>query len=253
MRIQTHNNFKLNQTMRHNLSFKGLEAIIFDADGTMVVSAPYHEEAWGQFALKYKPEIPGIDYKKAPAEMPMEKLRNFPRQGTTEEVIKSLFKNLSPTEVKEYAQTKEDFFLKAAKNIKEVEGLKKFIESIKDIKKGIATCAYPSSVDLYIKVLGLTEHFNPQHIIDATKVTKGKPDPEVYLKAAEALKVLTKDCIVFEDSREGILSAKNAGMKIIGVATSLSKETLVKLGANLAIANFTEIDLAKILSLFAKV
>jgi beta-phosphoglucomutase-like phosphatase (HAD superfamily) len=57
-------------------------------------------------------------------------------------------------------------------------------------------------------------------------VTKGKPDPEIYLMAAKELNVAPKDCLVFEDALAGIQSAKNAGMDVVGIASSLSIEQL---------------------------
>lgn len=243
---------KHNQYISQSISFKGLDALIFDADGTMVLSAPYHDPAWTQLCLNHQPNNLPINYKAGLTKTNVEIFKNFPHNGTTEETIKQLFGDINPATIKEYAAEKEVLFLKSAKDIQEVNGLTKFIESLSNIKKGIATCAHPSSISFYLQKLDFNKYFELKNIIDASKITKGKPDPEVYLKAAESLNVLPQNCMVFEDSEEGIKSAIRAGMKVIGVSTSLSKEKLTGLGTSLAIKDYSEINLSKIRSLFEK-
>jgi beta-phosphoglucomutase-like phosphatase (HAD superfamily) len=62
--------------------------------------------------------------------------------------------------------------------------------------------------------------------VNSSHITKGKPDPEIYLKAASILNVPPKNCLVFEDAVVGIKSAKAAGMKVIAIATTQPKEEL---------------------------
>jgi beta-phosphoglucomutase len=69
---------------------------------------------------------------------------------------------------------------------------------------------------------------------------RAKPNPEIYLKTAAALKFDPKDCIVFEDSLSGVKAGKAAGCKVVGVTTTHSREELV--GTDLVIANFEELD-----------
>ena len=242
--------YRNNKFIPQALSFKGLEAIIFDADGTMVYSEPYHDPAWAQLCLNHQPNKLPIDFKAGLTKENVKIFKNFPHSGTTKETVKQLFYNLSPEEIKAYAKEKDDLFLKLAKDIQEIKGATKFIKALHDIKKAVATCANSESIAFYLRKLNIVDCFDDKFIIDSSKVTKGKPDPEVYLKAADALKVSPLKCAVFEDSSEGIESVLRAGMKAIGVTTSLSKEKLTKLGAILTIKDYTEINLPKIKALF---
>ena len=74
-------------------------------------------------------------------------------------------------------------------------------------------------------------------------VTHGKPNPEVYLKSAEALGLKPEQCVVFEDAILGIQAGKNAGMKVVGVATTHTKEELEAENTDLVISDFCELSL----------
>ena len=78
-------------------------------------------------------------------------------------------------------------------------------------------------------------------VVVGEEVKKGKPDPEIYLITAEKLNIEPEKCLVFEDSPPGVESAKRAGMKVIGILTTHSKEELNK--ADLVINNFSELGL----------
>ena len=102
---------------------------------------------------------------------------------------------------------------------RELETISGIDELISDLqKKGIAIALASSSsrefIELVLKKLGITECF--QVIVSGDEVEKGKPEPDIFLKAAELLKVSPENCIVLEDSQHGVNAAKNAGMKCIG-------------------------------------
>jgi beta-phosphoglucomutase len=90
--------------------------------------------------------------------------------------------------------------------------------------------------------LQIREYF--QVLVDESKIKKAKPDPSIYLKAAEELKVAPQNCVVFEDSINGIKSGKSAGMKVIGITTSFPAETINN--ADLIINSFHALNLEKI-------
>ncbi len=102
---------------------------------------------------------------------------------------------------------------------RELETISGIDELISDLqKKGIAIALASSSsrefIELVLKKLGITECF--QVIVSGDEVEKGKPEPDIFLKAAELLKVSPENCIVLEDSQHGVNAAKKAGMKCIG-------------------------------------
>jgi HAD superfamily hydrolase (TIGR01509 family) len=101
----------------------------------------------------------------------------------------------------------------------QLETIRGIDELITDLqRKGIAVALASSSnmefIQLVLKKLGITECF--QVIVSGDDVEKGKPEPDIFLKAAELLKVRPQDCIVLEDSAHGVNAAKRAGMKCIG-------------------------------------
>jgi beta-phosphoglucomutase-like phosphatase (HAD superfamily) len=84
-------------------------------------------------------------------------------------------------------------------------------------------------------------------IINSTDVTNGKPDPEIFTKAAEALHIPPENCIVFEDSMAGVKAGKAAGMKVVALTTSHTREELK--AADLIIKDYTQIDSNRLASL----
>jgi beta-phosphoglucomutase-like phosphatase (HAD superfamily) len=106
------------------------------------------------------------------------------------------------------------------------------------VKTAVASAAPKVNVDFVFEKTGLRPYFDVS--IDANDVTRGKPDPEIYLKTAEKLNCSSEACLVFEDSMPGIQAGRNAGMKVIGVATSHPAETLKD--TEFVIKDFTEIN-----------
>lgn len=74
-------------------------------------------------------------------------------------------------------------------------------------------------------------------------------DPEIYLKAAEALRLRPEECVVFEDARAGIEAGDRAGMKVVALATTLSREELERTAATLVIDDFTQMSVERLRSL----
>jgi beta-phosphoglucomutase-like phosphatase (HAD superfamily) len=107
-----------------------------------------------------------------------------------------------------------------------------------NITIGIATSANKENVDFIMDNTGIKGYF--QEIVDADQIEKGKPSPEIYLKTADKLGYIPTKCIVVEDSISGIMSGKNANMKVIAITSTHAREELGK--ADLVIADFIELD-----------
>jgi beta-phosphoglucomutase len=123
--------------------------------------------------------------------------------------------------LKAYADEKEKIFRDLYFNdVTPLNGLLKFLNSLNDfkIKRAIATSAPRANVDFTLQRTGLTPYF--QTILDESFVTKGKPDPEIYIKSASSLGFAPSNCIVFEDSLSGVAAGKAAGCKVIGLTTT---------------------------------
>jgi len=216
-----------------------LKAIIFDLDGTLVDSLPYHHESWRIFFKNNNLEEHDFS----------EVLKEY-KGGGTLELMTSVFGDMyTKDELKKMTDDKEIIFRDIYKSkIYPIEGLIKFLDNLKEnnILLSIGSNAIRENVLMTIEELGITDYFSS--IICGDEVSKGKPDPEMYLKTLSNLKMDKNECIIFEDSIEGVTAAKNAGIKSIGVTSSQSSEILKSFGAFKTINDYTEITLDNILN-----
>ncbi len=206
-----------------------IEGIIFDMDGVIVDNHRFHFRAWMEFASKYKFELNDEIY------------RNDFNGKTNADLFRMIFGKITEEEILAYSLEKEVNYQKLyASEIKPHTGLVEFLKDLKSKNYRIAlgTSAPTTNVDFTMNALGMRDYFDV--IIDGSQVSKGKPDPEVYLKCAKSLGLHPNHCVVFEDSLAGLQSGKNAGCSIIGVATSHTREELLPTVKNI-INDFTEI------------
>lgn len=191
-------------------------AVIFDMDGVLVDSNPAHEIALKQFS-KQK----GFD-------LTEEQLRNKIFGRTNKDWLPNLFgDHLTPSQIREFGEEKEAIFRDIYEpTIKPVDGLLGFLDRLAEsnIPMAIGTSAPRSNVDFVLKHISVQRYFN--RILDESFVSKGKPNPEIYLKCAEALGFEPKNCIVIEDSLSGVAAAQGAGCKVVGITTTHTKEEL---------------------------
>lgn len=204
-------------------------AFIFDMDGVIVDSNPFHKISLKQFCKKY-----GHD-------LTEEQLRERIYGRTNKDWITNVFGKLEPEQLNRYGEEKEALFRELYQNdIKPVDGLIAFLEKIDENKvpRAIATSAPRANVDFTLAKTNTEKYFRT--ILDESFVQKGKPDPEIYLKTAAALKSDPAHCIVFEDSLSGVKSAKAAGCKVVGITTTHTREELSE--TDLVIDNFNGLD-----------
>jgi beta-phosphoglucomutase len=208
-------------------------AVIFDMDGVIVHSNPFHKVALQQFARKYGYQLSEQELK--------EKVYG----RTNKQWLTNLFGNLSEEKLKSYADEKEALFRDLYKNdIKPVKGLRAFLELLvkNDIPKAIGTSAPYANVEFTLTRTDLKKYFSI--ILDDTYVTEGKPNPEIYLKVAKALGLPNDRCIVIEDSLSGVTAGKKAGSKVIAITTTHTEEELAE--ADLVIKDFDELTIEKL-------
>ena len=215
-----------------------LKAIIFDLDGTLVDSLPYHHESWRIFFKKNNIEKNDFN----------EIYKNY-KGGGTLELMTSVFGDIyTKDELEKMSDDKEVIFRDIYRSkIFPINGLRKFLDNLKknNILLSIGSNAIRKNVLMTIKELGITNYFSS--IICGDEVSKGKPDPEMYIKTLSNLKVNKNECIIFEDSIEGVTAAKNANIKAIGVTSSQSSEILKSVGAFKTIEDYTKISIDNIL------
>lgn len=189
--------------------------VIFDMDGVIVDSNPYHKIALKEFCSRHGYELSDEQLLK----------RIYGR--TNREWITDLFGKLPEEQLAEYTEEKEELYRKLfADDIKPLKGLIRFLDLLNDKKilRAIGTSAPRSNVDFTLNRTNTVKYFPT--ILNDTFVTHSKPHPEIYLKSAEALGLPNSQCIVIEDSLSGVEAGKKAGSKVIGVTTTHTREEL---------------------------
>jgi beta-phosphoglucomutase family hydrolase len=215
-----------------------LEAVIFDMDGTLVDSMPYHYKSWEVFF-----EQQGIFLTK-------EEFDSI-HHGTLFDIMPRIFGDISHEESYRLGMLKEQAFRELYKHeIKPIDGLIEWLETLKKagLKIGLGTAADFTNADFTVDAIEIRKYFDV--IVTSDIVKEGKPSPAVYLKVADMLHVNPADCLVFEDTVSGIQAGLAAGMKVIGITTGLSKEAMQALPVSAIIDNYQSLSLHDITSLF---
>jgi len=214
-------------------------AVIFDMDGVLVNSNPYHLEKWVEFLDHRK-----ISYKKE--ELP--ELILGKRNDTAFKYF--LGPDVTPEESHRLSEEIEETFRKVFKpHARPLPGLDALIKECHaaDIPMAVASSAVRSNIEFVVDALGYRRYF--QTMVSGDEVTHAKPDPEIYLKAADHLGIDPADAVAFEDSYVGIGAVNNAGMKCIAIASTFPIERLAPI-ATMAVPSFEDINLEKLRALF---
>lgn len=209
------------------------KGLLFDLDGVIVDTAKYHYLAWKEIASEL-----GIDF----TEQDNERLKGVSRMHSFEIVLEVGGKTMSQEEKEQYCEKKNEVYLTYIRKLEESEilpGVREFLEDVKRKGYKIALGSASKNSRLILDRLHLTEIFD--EIIDGTKTSKAKPDPEVFVLGAKALGFACEECIVFEDAAAGIEAAHAGGMQTVGIG---SKERLPE--ADFNIPGFADIQIEEI-------
>lgn len=114
------------------------------------------------------------------------------------------------------AQFQARTFARFKSDLRPVEGAIAYIRAFAGLRSGIASSSSPERLALCLDVLGLAAHFE-ERVYSASMVARGKPDPDIFLFAAEKLGIAPAACLVIEDSASGVRAARAAGMRVIGL------------------------------------
>lgn len=210
------------------------EAVIFDLDGTLINNNSYHIEAWKVFYDKIGKPFSKEEYTK-----------NI-NGRINRDIFNYIFNTtLSPELIEEYSNEKEALYRELYKpHIKPINGLIDFLDELEKekIPKAIATSGLAPNINFMFEHVPIKKYY--AGVIDASQIKKGKPHPEIFLKAAASVNANPQNCVAFEDSIAGIRSAKAAGMKVVGLTTTHTAEDVHEAG--IVIKDYTEISLTKL-------
>ena len=212
------------------------KACIFDLDGVIVDTAKYHFMAWKKLASQL-----GINF----TEEDNERLKGVSRMDSLEIILKIGNKKLNNDLKLEYATIKNNWYNDYIKKMTSDEilpGCKEFITELRDYGIKVAIGSASKNTPLILERVGIKDLFDA--VSDGNLLSKAKPDPEVFIKAASMLHVDPGYCVVFEDAIAGVQAALNAGMKCIGVGLP---DVLTR--ANYVIPGIKNINLEKLKSL----
>lgn len=222
------------------------KGIIFDFNGTLFFDSEKHLETWREFSKRLRPYA-----------FTDEEMREYMFGRTNEDIIAYLIgKKPEPELVENLATEKEALYRDMCRNDKEntvlAPGAIDFLNFLKEnnVPMTIATMSEKDNVDFYIEQFNLAKWFDLDKIVYSDGTLKGKPAPDIYLKAANILNLKPKDCIVVEDAISGIESARAAGIgKIIAIASMESVDLYKKIPCvKQIIKTFHEIDKTELLN-----
>jgi beta-phosphoglucomutase len=213
------------------------KACLFDLDGVIVDTAKYHFKAWKMLANSL-----GIDF----TEAENEKLKGISRVESLQLILN--WGGITKTEEEKFdlATKKNKWYVDLIANMDETEilpGAKELLQELKAANIKIALGSASKNSETILRKINLFDAF--EAIIDGNKVSKSKPNPQVFLMGAEALGVKPESCIVFEDAEAGVEAAINAGMRVVGIGES---HNLFK--ADLVVAGLNQINLNTLKSFF---
>ncbi|WP_304224409.1 beta-phosphoglucomutase [Gracilinema caldarium] len=186
-----------------------MQGFIFDLDGVLVDTARFHYQAWKRLAAEM-----GFDF----SERDNELLKGVSRMRSLEILLEIGKLTISDEEKTFLAEKKNHWYVELLNQIDAshlLPGTWEYLNMLKTAQKKVALGSASKNASFILQKLKIYHYFDV--IIDGNLVSKAKPDPEVFVKAADGLDVPYQKCVVFEDSQAGIMAAKSAGMNVVAV------------------------------------
>jgi beta-phosphoglucomutase len=211
-----------------------IKALILDLDGVICDTAHFHYIAWKRLAAEYDYDL---------SESDNEALKGVSRVDSLKRILEWAEKEISPEQFEQDLHRKNSWYLELVEEMGPQDllpGVASFIEKAQKLQIPLALGSASKNARTVLNKVGLIQAFDV--IVDASQISKGKPDPETFVTAAELLGFQPKECLVFEDSLAGIQAASSGGMRAIGIGQALDLP-----GAELHINNLGEYDFADFL------
>jgi beta-phosphoglucomutase len=212
-------------------------AVIWDVDGTLVDTAELHFQAWLALAQELGKPFTRADF-----------AATFGWRNP--EIIPKLFgAEYTPRQVDELGAHKEQLYRREAeRGVALLPGARVLLEAlhVAAFAQAIGSSAPRENLELILRLTGTAHLF--QAIVSMEDTTRGKPDPQVFLRAADKLRIAPEHCLVMEDAPAGVQAAKAGGMKCVAVTFigHHSDETLRRAGADLIVPSLERVDVATV-------
>ena len=201
--------------MVREMSGSKVEAVIWDMDGVIADTAPYHLTAWREVFQERGVKFTEEDFR-----------HSFGLRNDT--IIRNILgEETSQNEIELISCDKEaNFRRKIGQNLRLLPGVINLITSLKEhgVKVALASSAPMENIQLLTRGLGIDNYF--QTIISGKDVAEGKPSPQAFLLAARKMGVEPPNCIVIEDAIAGITAAKRVEMRCLAITSTHPRESL---------------------------
>jgi beta-phosphoglucomutase len=189
-----------------------IKACIFDLDGVIVDTAKYHFLAWRKLANEL-----GFDFSEEQNEM----LKGVSRIESLRLILELGGVSMSEADIQLLAAKKNEDYLTFVNQMDEKEilpGVVPFLKQVRASGMKVVLGSASKNAERILKQINLIDIFDV--IIDGTKTSRSKPDPQVFIMGAEAVSIPNEHCVVFEDAPKGVQAAQSAGMKTVGIGKS---------------------------------
>ena len=186
-----------------------LEACLFDLDGVIVDTAKYHFTAWQRLA-----EELGVAFDHADNDQ----LKGVSRVDSLEYILRKGNLDLDNDTKVRLMERKNTWYLEQVDGMTPGEmfpGIVAFLDELRAAGVGVALGSSSRNAPLILERCGIADRFDA--VVDGNSITLSKPDPEVFLKGADALKVKPANTVVFEDALSGVEAALNGGFRVVGL------------------------------------
>ena len=209
------------------------KAALFDLDGVVFDTEPQYSVFWGATCRRYHPEIPGLE--------------NMIKGQTLVQIFDRFFEGMDEAK-KEIKRGLDEF--EANMSYDFISGFRPFVDSLHE--NGVRTAVVTSSNDAKMQCVyrawpDFTTLFDA--ILTSEDFSESKPSPDCYLKGAERFGVSPDECVVLEDSINGLKSGRAAGMYVVGLTTTNTKENIESL-SNIQISDYQDINYQKLNTLW---
>jgi len=215
-----------------------LRGVVFDMDGVVIDSHPAHRAAWKTFLDALGKTISDKE------------LEIILDGGKREEILKHFLGDLSPEQIAEHGRRKDEILRNHGTVLEPMTGVMEFLDQLREsgVRMALATSAGKHRVLRTLAELGLARYF--EIVVTGDDVPAGKPDPAIYLLAAERMQEQPDDLLAVEDAVSGVKAARSAGMRCLGIAHNGRADSLRLAGANPIIEDFRSLSFAQVQALF---